>query len=361
MCKLDTKWLRKFNIFIEFIEVHKRAPKASEKYKGVTIGTWYLTQKSEYRKGTLKDERLVALSNICLAWHNLSEFNNFLSSTKIIKVGFGEISISKLLSGDELKRYLSLGISSVEDIYRLGYYNNNLEYCSIAFNKLFPYMEFYQARLLKDVYREEEFLKLKNLKRCLDINTQKEINLEIKKALEEMLPQRHQALKEVYIYNKSYVEGALSMGIGVHKFGKLVSWGIRNLRCSSRLKQLVFSSELNSISIGDLGYLEVLDRLCTMKENLLWYSRKEFIDNVKPLLSSVQLDSLGMSYRCTSNLKGAGIQTLDELLYYTNEELLELPNMGKVSLEEVNTKLEPLKDLLFCNRKIIDVYKKKAS
>lgn len=362
MCKLDTKWVEKFNVFTEFIKTHNRVPKALETYHGISIGNWYLTQKSMLKKGVLSKDRLVSLEGLYYFWYDSNRFNNFLFNTNsIIKVNFGEMSISRLVGGDDLVKYLSSGIVSVEDLYRAGYNNNKLEYCVLAFNKLFPYMEFYQVRLLRDVYRDEEFLNLKSLKRYLDIDTQKELNLEIQKALKNMLPQRSQALKEVYIHNKSYTEGALSLGVGVGRFANLVSWGIKSLRCSSKLKELISSNEGSTVEKGNISYSELLDRLYSIKGDLSWYSRKDFIVKVKPLLSSIYLDSLGMSYRSTSSLKGSGIQTLDELLYYTNEELLRIPNVGKVSLEEVNSKLKPLKVLLFRNRKILNVYKKNIS
>lgn len=363
MCRLDARWVRKFDTFVEFIKIHNRVPKASETFRGVSIGNWYLTQKSMFKKDVLSKDRLASLEGLYCFWYDSNKFNSFLSNSKntIIKVNFGEMAISRLVDGGDLVKYLSSGIVSVEDLYRVGYYNNKLEYCVLAFNKLFPYMEFYQARLLKDVYKDEEFLNLRNLKRYLDIDTQKELNLEINKALGGMLPQRSQALKEVYILGKSYVEGANAMNVGVHRFGQLVSWGIKSLRCSSKLKELVSLKDTGIIEKSNIGYFELLDRLNSTKEDIAQYSEKDFTLKIKPILRGVNLDSMGMSYRSTSSLKGSGIQSLDELLYYTNEKLLRIPNIGKASLEEVDSKLEPLRVLLFCNRRIFNIYKKNIS
>lgn len=363
MCESDIKWVKNFDIFTEFIKIYNRVPKASETYHGISIGNWYLTQKSMLKKGVLSKDRLASLEGLYYFWYDLNRFNSFLSNINNteIKVNFGEMAISRLADGDDLVKYLSSGIMSVEDLYRVGYNNSKLEYCVLAFNKLFPYMEFYQVRLLKDVYRDKEFLNLKSLKRYLDTDTQKEFNLEIQKALKNMSHQRSQALKEVYMHDKSYIEGAISLGVGVSRFANLVSWGIKSLRCSSKLYELISSKEGSTVENSNIGYSELLDRLYSIKEDLFCYSRQDFMLKVKPLLSSVYLDSLGMSYRSTSSLKGSGIQSLDELLYYSNEELLRIPNVGKASLEEIESKLEPLRALLFCNREIFNVYKEKIS
>lgn len=364
MCKLDTRWVEKYNVFSDFIRVYNRVPTAPEKHLGVNIGTWYAAQKSFYKKGNLSRDRLVSLDNLCPFWYKSSEFNKYLknSSTKIIKVNFGETPINKLVSGDELVKFLSSGIHSIEDLYKMGYYNGKVEYCTLAFEKLFPYMKFYEARLLKDVYKNNDFLKIENLKKYLTIKIQKELSYEIQKSLCGMLPQRYQALEEVYVLNKSYIEGAKSMQIGVHTFAKLVAWGIKSLRCSDIIMKLeTVSSSEYILDDNTMSYSNLLDTLYSIKGNLPWYSKKEFDLRIKPLLSSVPLDSLGMSYRCTSNLKGSGIQTLNDLLYYTDIELLGLPNIGVASVREVNTKLEPLKALLFRNKKISSMYKKKVS
>lgn len=363
MCRLDARWVREFNAFVEFIRIHSRVPKASETFRGISVGSWYLTQKSMYKKDILSKDRLASLEGLYCFWYDSSKFNSFLSNSNntIIKVNFGEIPISALAGGDDLARYLSLGITSVEDLYRVGYSNNRVEYCVLAFNKLFPHMEFYQARLLKDVYKDKEFLNLINLKRYLDIDTQKELSLEINKVLKGMLPQRSQALQEVYMLGKSYIEGANSMNVGVYRFSKLVSWGIKSLRCSNKLKELISFKETGTIEKSSIGYFEILDRLSSIKGDISQYSGKDFMLKIKPILREVNLDSMGMSYRSTSSLKGSGIQSLDELLYYSNEELLGIPNVGKASLEEIESKLEPLRALLFCNREIFNVYKEKIS
>ncbi len=54
------------------------------------------------------------------------------------------------------------------------------------------------------------------------------------------------------------------------------------------------------------------------------------------------IEELDMSVRSFNCLKRAGIDTVEDLINHTEEEMMKVRNLGKKSLEEVILKLESL-------------------
>jgi len=54
------------------------------------------------------------------------------------------------------------------------------------------------------------------------------------------------------------------------------------------------------------------------------------------------IEELDLSVRSYNCLKRAGINTVEELTYKTEEDMMKVRNLGKKSLDEVSKKLEEL-------------------
>ena len=70
---------------------------------------------------------------------------------------------------------------------------------------------------------------------------------------------------------------------------------------------------------------------------LLW--RKKEDDNKDKLLD-MTIEELDMSVRSYNCLKRAGINTVQELIQRSEEDMMKVRNLGRKSLEEVMEKLE---------------------
>jgi len=62
---------------------------------------------------------------------------------------------------------------------------------------------------------------------------------------------------------------------------------------------------------------------------------------------NIKVMDFEFSVRCTNCMKNMGIQTLSDLTKHSQEEIVKMRNMGKKSIEEINTKLSEL-ELSYC-------------
>jgi DNA-directed RNA polymerase subunit alpha len=62
----------------------------------------------------------------------------------------------------------------------------------------------------------------------------------------------------------------------------------------------------------------------------------------KDKVLEMTIEELDLSVRSYNCLKRAGINTVEELIQRTQEDMMKVRNMGRKSLEEVNNKLEEL-------------------
>ena len=61
-------------------------------------------------------------------------------------------------------------------------------------------------------------------------------------------------------------------------------------------------------------------------------------------MSETSIDSLELGVRAYHSLKRAGIDTVEQLINKTEEDMMKVRNLGKKSLEEVIQKLHSLKN-----------------
>ncbi len=88
-------------------------------------------------------------------------------------------------------------------------------------------------------------------------------------------------------------------------------------------------------------HLSLFIDLSDAGENLQVMSKKESEAGEKTLLV-MSIDELELSVRSYNCLKRAGINTVQELVAKTPEEMMKVRNLGKKSLDEVLAKLEDL-------------------
>jgi superfamily II DNA or RNA helicase len=62
--RYDEAWDNTYEILLKFVETHNRIPIQKEKYKKVCIGAWRGTQRKNYKKGELSQERITKLNTI---------------------------------------------------------------------------------------------------------------------------------------------------------------------------------------------------------------------------------------------------------------------------------------------------------
>ena len=65
-------------------------------------------------------------------------------------------------------------------------------------------------------------------------------------------------------------------------------------------------------------------------------------DNAKEKVLDLTIDELDLSVRSFNCLKRAGIDTVEDLINRTEEDMIKVRNLGKKSLEEVIAKLHSL-------------------
>ena len=65
-------------------------------------------------------------------------------------------------------------------------------------------------------------------------------------------------------------------------------------------------------------------------------------EDEKEKVLEMTIEELDLSVRSYNCLKRAGINTVEELTYKTEEDMMKVRNLGKKSLDEVSKKLEEL-------------------
>ena len=65
-------------------------------------------------------------------------------------------------------------------------------------------------------------------------------------------------------------------------------------------------------------------------------------DNPKTTVLSMTIEELDFSVRSFNCLKRAGINTVEDLISKTEDDMMKVRNLGRKSLEEVINKLESL-------------------
>ena len=344
MNKFDSIWLDKYNKFIEFIKVNKQVPKVSDKWGNDSIGSWYRNQIDSYRRNTLNSHRLSLLNSIYPCWYNIKSFNKYLLSNNWkSNIKKGETPLDVLFSGEELNTFLNKNIYSVEDLYRVGLESKKIAFCTPSFEYLFPYMKFYEVRMISDMFKNKDFLKLENLKSFLTPDIQKGFHEEIKTGMSKLTCKKYNVIKRFYIDSKIFYGG-----------NQILSNSLGRLRFSDRLKNIYYNKDTSI-----LANYEVF--ISSLIKDMPEYSLDYFLKNIKPILSSMFIENLGLSLRSINCLLRKGILTVDILLSYNKEDLLGFRNLGEKSVSEILNKVTPIKEVLFKNREIANLYIRKES
>ena len=65
--------------------------------------------------------------------------------------------------------------------------------------------------------------------------------------------------------------------------------------------------------------------------------------NEKALLSSDSIHNLDLSVRARNCFRGIGIERIEQLRRFTEQELLRIPNFGKTTLLEIKSELKKIR------------------
>jgi len=370
MNRYDSIWVDRYNIFVRFLKANKRVPKTTEKWEDVFIGSWYHNQIASHKRGDLASNRLRILNNLYPSWYDCKSFNKYLASVSWkSKVKVGETRIDTLLSGSDLEKAISRNIYTVEELYRVGVRVRTVpsSLTSLAFKHMFPYMEFYEAKMISDMFRDKEFLELDNLKSILTEEIQKGYHEEIEFGMSNLVGKKctvgkkYTVLKEKYINGKSNEEISKIVGVSVSRVHQLLIGGLRGIKNSKRLKNIYFNQDVSVVLPSSKSFSCVMKFLKSEKDKIAVCSEEDYIRNVQPLLKGLFIENLGLSQRSKNCLLRGGISSLDCLLSYSREDLLKIRNLGKGCTEEVVLGvLNPVKEILFKNEKILNLYTKEG-
>jgi RNA polymerase sigma factor (sigma-70 family) len=127
-------------------------------------------------------------------------------------------------------------------------------------------------------------------------------------------------------------------GVSRERIRQIEARAIRKLKHPSRLKYLMYGSEVQLLQddVNDLikelkaKKLELLEQLAN--PHLIKLDGTEITKNKK-------IDDLDFSVRTYNCLKRAGINTIEDLLEKTEEDMMRVRNLGRKSLREVKDKL----------------------
>ena len=145
---------------------------------------------------------------------------------------------------------------------------------------------------------------------------------------------------------------AKKFGVTRERIRQLVSKGLRKVACCyamlSKKQELERQRERFQADLKTLNeYREQLVKL--FKENGVYTEEMEIEfgkptskgrDEVVQCSLSESIDSLNLSIRSHNCLKRAGVETIDDLISHTYDEMRSVRNLGKRSLREIEEKLK---------------------
>lgn len=152
--------------------------------------------------------------------------------------------------------------------------------------------------------------------------------------------------REIYIlkgyYEKGYTLEALSYQLGVtqERIRQILVKSVRRLRYPARLEIFKKGKEIIQLE----NDIEVIKKELMNKKEFLEKVKQEQDAEYKQILDEITLPiiNLNLSVRSFCCLKRAGIQTLEDLLDKTEEDLKKVRNLGNKSRKEIKEKVHSL-------------------
>ena len=150
------------------------------------------------------------------------------------------------------------------------------------------------------------------------------------------LTPREKVVLEGY-YVKGYTLEAIGLQFGVtrERIKQILNKAIRRMKHPSRLDILKYGKEL----IEEQDDVEELTRQLKRKKQFLEQMNVELDENIKNIMGEVSLSKpikeLDLSIRSLNCLRRADINTLDDLLNKTEEDMMKVRNLGRKSLKEI--------------------------
>lgn len=150
------------------------------------------------------------------------------------------------------------------------------------------------------------------------------------------LTPREKTVLEGY-YVKGYTLEAIGLQFGVtrERIRQILNKAIRRMKHPSRLDVLKYGKEL----IEEQDDIEELTRQLKRKKRFLEQMNVELDENIKKIIGEVSfskpIKELDLSIRSLNCLRRADINTLDDLLNKTEEDMMKVRNLGRKSLKEI--------------------------
>ena len=159
---LTTKelWFKKFNILLEFIELHKKVPIRKEIYKNINIGNWLTKQKSMINN--FEDEKYIEMSKNeilkkCLDEYLTREKNNTFEESLNLLLEYIEVN-KKVPSYKEIYKNINIGKWLSHQKEKIKNINDKI-YIKMSKNEILKkYLDEYLTR--NKIYTFEESLNL---------------------------------------------------------------------------------------------------------------------------------------------------------------------------------------------------------
>ena len=139
-----------------------------------------------------------------------------------------------------------------------------------------------------------------------------------------------------YKNNKTYKEIAKEHGITTERVRQIILKGLRSITHPSRIRLIAIPKEkLNAYKTFNDQIDEELARL----KRELHQIKTDGVNYITVVTKATDIEELDFSTRTYNALKRAKINTLDDLISHTAEELSRIRNLGRKSLKEIFLKL----------------------
>lgn len=245
-----------------------------------------------------------------------------------------------------LKRYLSdmrLSTSFLLDGIKLDVLLNRLNLSEDVFKEIFSY-EIYPEDALDEIYptfKEKSFHTLLEKKELEEDQQEVSFSDETAASLEEVCfsddqtdPDNSQetVFAETNIQNLSIKD----LNLSVRSFNALTHFGV------STLSELLSLSKTDLMNIPHLGKKSVQESLEIRNNYSLSFEETDesFSQEIPSYIANIKLPRPDFSVRLSNALMNHNITSIKELLQFSKEELLKIPNFGRTSLKELEEYLK---------------------
>jgi DNA-directed RNA polymerase sigma subunit (sigma70/sigma32) len=139
-----------------------------------------------------------------------------------------------------------------------------------------------------------------------------------------------------YKEGKTYKEIAKEHGVTIERIRQIINKGLRSLLHPSRIRLIAIPKEkLNEYKT----FNDQIDEEIAKLKREFHRIKTDGVNYITNITKAIDIEELDFSTRTYNALKRAKINTLDDLISHTVEELSRIRNLGRKSLKEICMKL----------------------